>query len=272
LTGSAAAPLPAPFRHHGEHIAIDLPGGHVLFSTRRGGHSTGPYASLNLGAIAPVPGEAGEGDDAQTVLANRRLLAGAIGVAVERFAHARQVHGREVIRIRQPPAGAWSAPRGTRGLDGLPNADGQASTLAGVAAAVLVADCLPVALVGQGGVAMLHAGWRGLAEGVLEEGVRALRELGVDGPLAGAIGPGARGCCYQVGDDLRRVFNVYGREPLNGDHLDLAVVAQLQLRSLGVKAVHDSGLCTICSERSLFFSHRRDHGLTGRQAGIAWRD
>ena len=102
MSGSAGAlRIPAPFRLRGEHIAIDLPGGHALFSTRRGGCSTGPYASLNLGAIAPVRDESGHGDDAQMVLANRRLLARQIGLPVERFAHARQVHGREVMRLSQ---------------------------------------------------------------------------------------------------------------------------------------------------------------------------
>ena len=118
---------------------------------------------------------------------------------------------------------------------------------------------------------MLHAGWRGLAAGVLEEGVRALTEIGVNGPLAAAIGPGARACCYQVGDEVREAFAQHGQRVLDGDRLDLAAVAQLQLGSLGVAAVHDTGLCTICSERSLFFSYRRDGGITGRQAGIAWR-
>ena len=264
-------PLPSPFRAHGEHIAIDLPGGHVLFSTRRGGTSTGPYASLNLGAIAPEPGEDGRGDHAGTVLANRRLLAGLIGLPVERFAHARQVHGRTVLRVREPPAGAWGNPRGTRGLEGLPDADGQATALEGVAAVVLVADCLPVALVGQSGVAMLHAGWRGLAAGVIEEGIGALRELGVRGPIAAAIGPGARGCCYQVSDDLRALFAPYGQQVLRGDHLDLAAVATLQLERLGVADVNDSALCTICCEGSPFFSYRRNGPATGRQAGFAWR-
>jgi YfiH family protein len=264
--------LPDPFRASGDHVRIELPGGHVLFSTRRGGCSSGPYASLNLGAIAPVAGEQGHGDDAHSVLSNRRLLAEQIGLPAERFAHARQVHGREVLRVTAPPAGAWAAPRGTRGLHGLPDADGQATALEGVAMVVLVADCLPVALAGEGGVAMLHAGWRGLAAGVLEEGVRALRELGVSGPLSAAIGPGARGCCYQVSDDLRERFAAYGPDVFEEDRLDLAAVARLALDELGVDEVHDSGLCTICSDPSLFYSYRRDGHLTGRQAGIAWRD
>jgi polyphenol oxidase len=264
-------PLPNPFRAHGEHIAIDLPGGHVLFSTRRGGNSTGPYASLNLGAIAPAAGEEGQGDRAETVLANRRLLATLIGLPAERFAHARQVHGRTVLRVRVPPAGAWGNPRGTRGLDGLPDGDGQATVLEGVATVVLAADCLPVALVGHGGVAMLHAGWRGLAAGVLEEGVGALRELGVQGTIAAAIGPGARRCCYEVSDGVRQTFAPYGQRVLHADHLDLAAVAKLQLERLGVTDIHDSGLCTICCEGWPFFSHRRDGPVTGRQAGFAWR-
>lgn len=263
--------LPDRFRAHGKHIAIDLLGGHVLFSTRDGGVSTGPYASLNLGAIAPVAGEEGDGDDAQTVLANRRLLAGQIGLPTKSFAHARQVHGRTVVRVRESPAGAWGNPLGTRGLEGLPDADGQATALEGVVTAVLVADCLPIALVGQGGVAMLHAGWRGLAAGVIEEGVRALHELGVEGPMAAAIGPGARGCCYEVSDDLREIFAPYGQQALHGDNMDLAVVATLQLQRLGVTDINDSSLCTICCEGSPFFSYRRDGSVTGRQAGFAWR-
>ena len=171
---------------------------------------------------------------------------------------------------RPPEPGRRRAARGA--LPGLADADGQASTLDDLAAVVLVADCLPVALIGQGGVAMLHAGWRGLAAGVLAEGVRALAEMGVGGPLAAAIGPGARGCCYQVGDEVREAFAEHGQQVLDGDRLDLAAVARLQLRQLGVAEVHDTGLCTICTSSSLFFSYRRDGGVTGRQAGIAWRD
>ncbi|HEY7932570.1 MAG TPA: polyphenol oxidase family protein [Solirubrobacteraceae bacterium] len=271
MASAASLPLPTPFRLWDAQITTDLPGGKVLFSTRRGGVSAGPYASMNLGAIAPVAGESGHGDDAELVLANRKRLAAQIGLPVDRFAHARQVHGARVMRLRQPPTGAWGTPRGTRGLAGLPDADGQASGLADVATVVLVADCLPVALVGSGGVAMLHAGWRGLAAGVLAQGVGALRELGVDGPLAAAIGPGARGCCYQVGPEFRERFAAYGEGIFRKDRLDLAAVAASQLAALGITTVHDTEICTICSEPSLFFSHRRDQGITGRQAGIAWR-
>jgi polyphenol oxidase len=129
-----------------------------------------------------------------------------------------------------------------------------------------VADCLPVLLAAEGGVAALHCGWRPLAGGIVEEGLRALREVGADGPVQAAIGPGARGCCYEVGEEVHAHFAAY--DARRGRNLDLAAVARAQLEANGVE-VHDTGLCTICDER--FFSHRRDRGVTGRQAGVAWR-
>lgn len=219
----------------------------MLFTTRRGGVSGGPYASLNLGLLTDDdPGDVGE---------NRRRAAALTGSPSGALAHGHQVHGREVRRVRE--AGQVTGPPAP--------ADGQATTLPGVAPMVLTADCLPVALVAAGGVAMVHAGWRGLAGGVLEEGVAALRELGSAGPLTAAIGPGAGPCCYEVGDEVREALGQQGRTA------DLPGAARARLESAGVAAVHDVGLCTICSDPELFFSHRRDKGVTGRQAGIAWR-
>jgi YfiH family protein len=146
-------------------------------------------------------------------------------------------------------------------------ADGQATALAGVAPVVLVADCLPIAIAGEGAVAMLHAGWRGLAGGVIAEGVRALRELGASGPLTAAVGPGAGVCCYEVGEEVHSAFEPRFR---SGRNLDLKGVARAQLEGSGVEDVHDTRLCTLCGDPRLFFSHRRDAGVTGRQAGIAW--
>ena len=117
---------------------------------------------------------------------------------------------------------------------------------------------------------MLHAGWRGLAGGIVAEGVRAIRELGADGPLEAAIGPGAGGCCYEVGDEVHEVFADYGERVRRGRNLDLKAIAREQLERAGVQTVHDVELCTICSDESLFFSHRRDRGVTGRQAGLVW--
>jgi YfiH family protein len=235
--------LPAPFELVGEHVGIALPGGRALFTTRRGGVSRGPYESLNLGRWTE--------DEPDAVDANRSRLAELLGVRLEDVVQGRQVHGNRVERCAS-------------GDGQISDADGQATASRGLAALVLTADCLPVALIGERAVAMLHAGWRGLADGVLEEGVRALRELGDDGPLRAAIGPGAGACCYAVGDEVHAALGTSGRTA------DLKAVAAGRVRAAGVAEVHDVGICTICSDPSLFFSHRRD-GVTGRQAGVAWR-
>ena len=117
---------------------------------------------------------------------------------------------------------------------------------------------------------MLHGGWRGLAGGILAEGVRALREVGGAGPVTAALGPAARGCCYEVGEEVHAAFAAY--DARRGERgLALEAVARAQLEAAGVAAVHDTGLCTMCADPALFFSHRRDGGVTGRQAGVAWR-
>ncbi len=238
--------LPAPFEQTGDHIGIALPGGRALFTTRRGGVSGGAYASLNLGRWTE--------DDPDAVNRNRTIAAAAIGVSLDAVVQGRQVHGARVER-RAVPDGA------------LNEADGQATAERELAPLVLTADCLPVALIGERAVAMLHAGWRGLADGVLEEGVRAVCELGGDGPLQAAIGPGAGGCCYEVGPEVHAAF---GQRAERG-RIDLKAIARQRLTAAGVAQVHDVALCTMCSDPELFFSHRRDGGVTGRQAGMAWR-
>jgi YfiH family protein len=238
--------LPAPFEPVGDHIGVALPGGRALFTTRRGGVSEGAYASLNLGRWTD--------DDPDAVHRNREILAGTVGVSLDAVVQGRQVHGAHVER-RIAPDGALS------------EADGQATNAKGLVPLVLTADCLPVALIGEHAVAMLHAGWRGLADGVLEEGVGALRALGDEGPLQAAIGPGAGGCCYEVGPAVQAAF---GHAPKQGA-IDLKALARARLEAAGVEQVHDAGVCTLCADAGLFFSHRRDGGVTGRQAGLAWR-
>ncbi|MGP0048903.1 MAG: polyphenol oxidase family protein [Solirubrobacteraceae bacterium] len=237
------------FAQLGEHFAIDLPGAQAVFTTRRGGCSTGPYSSLNLGILTD--------DDRSAVEHNRAALAAALGTGAVRFVH--QVHGAEVRRI------TGTGPEPAQ----LPRVDGQATDRLGVAIAALVADCLPIAVAGRGAVAMLHAGWRGLVAGVVDAGVRAVRELAGEGELSAAIGPGAGGCCYEVGPEVHSAFSDLAEAHL-GANLDLKTIAADRLHRAGVATVHDIGLCTICSDAALLFSHRRDHGVTGRQAGIAW--
>jgi YfiH family protein len=176
------------------------------------------------------------------------------------IAGGRQVHGARVaILARAEPGYRLAADP----------SDGQATRLRGVGVAVHVADCLPIAVAGDGGVAMLHAGWRGLAGGIVGAGVAALRDLGVDGPLEAAIGPGAGGCCYEVGDEVHAAFaGVPGAS--RGRCVDLGAVARAELAGAGVGRVVELGGCTLCAPAGLLFSHRRDGPGTGRQAGIAW--
>jgi YfiH family protein len=241
-------PLPAPFAWQDAQIAGALPGARLLFSTRLGGVSEGPYASLNLGRLTDDP-------DAN-VAENRRRLCAAIGHSWERVCFGRQVHGARVRR-------ASAAQR-------FEEADGQATARDDVAALVFVADCLPIVLAADGAVAALHGGWRPLAAGIVAEGVAALRELGAQGPIHAALGPSVRGCCYEVGEEVHARFAAHQDARVGERNLDLATVATAQLREAGVRQVHDVGLCTMCWF-GLFFSHRRDQGVTGRQAGVVWR-
>lgn len=247
---AVATALPAPFRWEDGHVRIDLPGGRGLFSSRHGGVSEGPFASLNLGRRTDDPGE--------NVDENRLRLAAQVGLPRERFLYGRQVHGATVRRASEPPSSAR------------PHAeeDGQATALPDAAALVFTADCLPVLLFADDAVAALHGGWRGLAAGILEEGIAALSELGADGPVAAALGPGAGGCCYEVGPEVHAAFADHDAR-VGERNLDLKRVAREKLARAGVGEVHDVGLCTMCTPD--FFSHRRDHGVTGRQAGVAWR-
>jgi hypothetical protein len=240
---------PRPFYELAGHFAIDLPGARAVFTTRRGGYSRGPYASLNLGVFTD--------DDPEAVAHNRAALRADVEAPPLSFVH--QVHGAEVRQIKA----------GDAALDPLPKADGQVTATPGVAPLALVADCLPLAVAGDGAVAMLHGGWRGLAGGIIAAGVKALRELGAEGPLAAAIGPGAGGCCYEAGAEVHAAFaDVPGAS--RGANVDLKAAARHRLAETGVEDVADIGVCTICADPELLFSHRRDHGVTGRQAGVAW--
>jgi purine-nucleoside/S-methyl-5'-thioadenosine phosphorylase / adenosine deaminase len=238
-----------PFYALGHHFAIDLPGARAAFSTRRGGHSAGPYESMNLGWLTD--------DDHRCVTRNRASLEAELRAPALSFVH--QVHGGEVRRITAGTAAPRERPR----------VDGQATDQRDIALCALTADCLPIALAASGAVAMLHAGWRGLATGMIASGVQAIRELGADGELSAAIGPGAGPCCYEVGDEVHAPFAAIP-EAHAGRHLDLKAIAADQLRAAGVATVADIGICTICADPTLLFSHRRDHGVTGRQAGVAW--
>lgn len=251
--------LSAPFVACGEHAAIDLPGGRALFTTRRGGRSEGPFRSLNLGRFSALPDM--PEDDLEAVAANRARVAELAGVEPAGLVGTRQVHGTEVLELDEAPA-PGAPPR---------SGDGQLTARHGLAPMALAADCVPIALASGGAVAVLHGGWRGLAGGIVGTGVAALRAASGAGPVHAAIGPGIGPCCYEVGDDVLAAFPRHRDAARDGSRLDLKAVARAELLDAGVEVVHDIDLCTACSNPELFFSHRRDRGVTGRQAGVVWR-
>jgi len=218
-------------------IFWDEPGYVVAFTTRIGGVSDGVYASLNL--------TRGTGDDAEKVEENRRLACESLGLPHEQLAFNRQVHSPTVHRARA----------GSRGEPG----DGLWSDERGVSLLAMSADCLPIAVVrtdGTPALAVLHAGWRGLSEGVVAQGVAALG----DGSKAAIVGPAIGPCCYEVGPEVSRRFDA----DLTRDRkLDLWAAAERALLTAGVERVERVDLCTRCHPE-LFFSHRRD----GRARGV----
>jgi YfiH family protein len=228
-------------------IRWHVEGYEVVFTTRLGGVSEGPYASLNLGRKS--------GDEVERVDENRRIACGSIGADVARLALNYQVHSSRVVR-------AAPGARGER-------ADGLWTDEPGLPVLAMSADCLPIALVRSDGdapaVAVLHAGWRGLLDGIAASGVEALGT----GILAAAIGPAIGPCCYEVGEEVAVPFRYrFGPDVVRNGRLDLWTSAERALRAVGVGHVDRFDRCTAC-EAQTFFSHRRDAGKTGRQGVIA---
>lgn len=219
---------------------IELPGsGRVLFTTRGEG---------NLST--------GNGDGHEHGFQRRAELCARLELPW--LCSSRQVHG-SVVNVLDETGGSLG--------EALPiDADGHATMLRQLGVMVMAADCLPVALGCDGAVAMVHAGWRGLSAGVLEQGVRTLRQLaGEQRSITAVVGPGAGVCCYEVGPEVHRAFaGAHAR----GTHIDLRAIARERLLGAGVAEVRDVDACTICDQR--FFSHRREGMRAGRQAGIAW--
>ena len=225
----------------------------AISSLRGGGVSDAPFASLNLGL--------GSGDDPASVAHNRRRLRAAAGLP-ERCCWLRQVHGTTCIEADATRCGE--------------RADASHTRRAGIACVVMSADCLPVLLCSRAGdrVAAAHAGWRGLAAGVLENAVSAL-ELPGDQLLAW-LGPAIGPTAYEVGAEVREAFCDHHRgaasafRPTRPGHwlADLYALARQRLGAVGVDAVSGGGLCTH-SDASRFYSYRRD-GRTGRMASFIW--
>jgi polyphenol oxidase len=249
-------------------LEADLGGARAAFVGRAGGVSEAPFESLNLGILTD--------DASEAVVENRQRLAAALGLDAERIPIGRQVHGADLAFHSGPQRPSPFAEPGSE----IPEVDGHIVTEPGLAPLVFTADCLPVALSGPRGVAMLHCGWRGLAAGIVARGVEAVAATDA------AIGPGIAPCCYEVGPEVLTVFSTLGdgiTVPADGPkthaeggksahrRLDLVEVARRLLLAAGVERIEAAGLCTSC-EADLFFSHRRDAGRTGRQGGLIWID
>jgi polyphenol oxidase len=231
-------------------LEAELPGARAAFSTRIGGVSEAPYEALNVAILT--------GDRPDSVRENRERLAAVLGRAPEGVVMGRQVHGVDLHSHDAP-----QAPRVYADVVPSPiEVDAHATADRGLTPLVMVADCLPVALTGPGGVAMAHGGWRGLAGGILAQAADSVEAE------AAAIGPGIGPCCYEVGEEVLAEFD--GMEGVaRGRMLDLTAVAQRLLERAGIEAIESCGLCTSCNPE-LFYSHRRDGDRTGRQAGLAW--
>ena len=231
-----------------------LPNATVSFTTRQGGVSEGPYESLNLGILTA--------DDPANVKENRRRAAEQARVDSDRVAMGWQVHGTDLRVWTEPPADRAYAEPGGKDLE---RVDGHLTRETGLGLLVLVADCFPVALSDGEQAAMLHCGWRPLAGGIVEKALARFSS-----PPVAAVGPGIGGCCYEVGDEVLDAFSGIERAA-SGRMLDLRVVIAAKLEAAGVTDVQHVDRCTSC-EPELYFSHRRDGGVTGRQAGIIVRD
>ncbi len=233
----------------------------AVCTTRSGGVSLGPYDSLNLGDHV--------NDDADAVRANRERMAAVMGA---RPVFMQQVHGTRVAALSRETPDSISA-------------DGCVTDQRGIACTIMVADCLPVLLCDASGraVAAAHAGWRGLAGGVLEKALMAFEEAGDASPqetfawLGPCIGPGA----FEVGEEVKAAFEAHDASAaaMFAPHApgkwlaDLQGLARQRLQALGVTRIYGndggSAWCTVSND-SRFFSHRRDR-VSGRFAACIWR-
>jgi len=213
----------------------------VGFTDRRGGVSGTPYESLNLAARV--------GDDPDAVEENRRRAARALGFDLATLALARQIHSANVLE----------AGSGRFGVIG--EADVLVAREPGVTIAILTADCAPVVLRGDEGIAVAHAGWRGLVGGAVESALAALGKT-----QRAWVGPCIHSCCYEVGDEVVEAFRGKGLPVADAKHVSPRDASVAILERAGVTDIWASGDCTHCTPN--YFSYRRD-GITGRQGSFA---
>ncbi len=215
----------------------------IWFFTRKGGFSEPPYDSLNVSTLV--------GDEPEAVTRNLSRIKTVMGERLSAWVH--QVAGDGIVRVKGP------------GFAG--EGDALVAGERGFALVVAIADCVPVALVGEGIVSMVHSGWRGTLSGISGKAAR-----GMDGEVCAYIGPGIRGCCYEVSEELAERFaGRFGAGVVSGRDLSLPEAIRRDLKEAGVGEVHDLGLCTGCRP-DLFYSHRKEGPKTGRNlAAVALR-
>ncbi|GMR03578.1 MAG: purine nucleoside phosphorylase YfiH [Gammaproteobacteria bacterium] len=227
----------------------------AITTTRVGGVSCAPFDSFNLGDCV--------GDNPDDVRRNRALLHETLNLPSDPV-WLKQMHGTNVVDASKVESGV--------------EADGGYTDQPGVVCAVLTADCLPVFLCDKEGtkVGLLHAGWRGLAAGIIEAGIRRMRTPAAE--ILAWLGPGIGPASYEIGDEVRQAF--IQKDPdltgafapsQNGRWLaDLYALARRELHAQGVRMISGGDHCTL-RESELFFSHRRD-GTCGRMASLIWLD
>jgi len=255
-----------------QSAVLEAPDGIVhAFSTRQGGVSHPPFATLNLGQSV--------GDDSAAVEENRRRFFGAFGIDAARVVRTWQAHGDGVLRVDAGLTARSGFPRCL--LDERSKFDALMTNLSGLALVVSTADCLPILIHDpvRRAAAAVHAGWRGTAKRIAARALGAMREAyGTDpSDCRAAIGPGIRGWCFEVDaavtEAMAATLPDWGRhaQANRPGHwlLDLAEVNRAILESAGVRddRIEDVGLCTSC-RNDLFFSHRADKGQTGRMTNF----
>lgn len=223
---------------------VDLPGARAVFTTRSGGHSEGAFSSLNLGLES--------GDRSDVVERNLERLRSEL--ELPRIQLLKQVHGSE-LRTIEPEHDVAR-----------PIADGATIRHRERALLITGADCPTVMIASESRLSALHCGWRPVAAGLIEKATADFATESFDA----VIGPGICADHFEVGDEVIEAMGSDGPAHASGRQLDLAGLIQARLSRAGARRVHVIERCTYC-EPELFFSHRRDNGTTGRQAGIAWR-
>jgi len=234
------------------------PGVHALVTTRRmPGNSPPPYDAFNLGLRS--------GEDESVVRANRNLLARAFALPSDpRWLH--QVHGNRSLRLTEEI------------IAGEPEADATFTSQAGIVLAILTADCLPILVCGDDGleIAAIHAGWRGLAAGVIESCITRL--LTPRERLLVWLGPAIGAPSYEVGDEVRAAFvaadaqaeTAFSATRPGHWQCDLYTLARQRIRALGVAQIFGGAFDTFADQR--FYSYRRDGARSGRFVSLIWRE